>query len=208
MKSKIVRRYRARLRFGLNNKNRNRLRNKECSIISSNCVGGIISHELGLRFNSPTVNLFFKPGDYLKFITDLHRYCEADLVEKFTYEKTYPVGQLDDITVYFMHYTSFEEAKTQWDKRKKRINFDNLFFIMLQRDGCTYEDIRQFDNLEYKNKVVFTSYPMPEIKSAFHIEGSAINGDVNDLCGYKSKLSGKRWIDDFDYVKFLNDGMN
>ncbi len=207
MKSKIVKWYRIKLRSGLNKKNQSRLRTRDCSIISSNCVGGIISHELGMRFNSPTVNLFFKPSDYLRFITDLRRYCEAELVEVFDHKKSYPVGRLDDITVYFMHYTSFEEAKTQWDKRKKRINYDKLFFMMIQRDGCTYEDIQRFNDLKYKNKVVFTSKPMPEIESAFHINGSVVNGEVNDLCGYKSKLSGKRWIDDFDYVSFLNQGI-
>lgn len=166
---------------------------------------GVISHELGLRFNSPTVNLFFKPSDYLKFITDLHRYCEIELVEMLDQDKPYPVGKLDDITVYFMHYDNFKEAKKQWDVRKKRINYENLFFMMIQRDGCTYQDIQQFDNLKYKNKVVFTSKPMPEINSSFYIKGSIVNDEVNDICGYKSKFSGKRWIDDFDYVSFLNE---
>lgn len=207
MKTEIVRWYRALLRYRINRKNRSRLLNKDVSIISSNCVGGVISHELGLRFNSPTVNLFFKPDDFLKFISDLPKYCEAELIENKEHKKLYPVGQLDDINVYFLHFVSFDDAKEKWDKRKKRINYDKLFFIMLQRDGCTYENIQQFDSLDYKNKVIFTSKSMPEIKSAFHINGSALNGEVNDLCGYKSKLSGKRWIDDFDYVTFINNGI-
>jgi len=27
---------------------------------------------------------------------------------------------------------------------------------------------------------------------------------VMDLCKYKSKFTGRRWIDDYDYVGFLN----
>lgn len=34
-----------------------RLQNKDFSIISNHCMGGIISHDLGLEFKSPTVNL-------------------------------------------------------------------------------------------------------------------------------------------------------
>lgn len=30
------------------------------------------------------------------------------------------------------------------------------------------------------------------------------NGDVIDLCMYEGKLTGKRWIDEYDYVGFLN----
>ena len=51
---------------------------------------------------------------------------------------------------------------------------------MIERDGCTYEDILEFDNLSYKNKVVFVSKEMPEIKSAIHIPktNETINGKI------------------------------
>ena len=32
----------------------------------------------------------------------------------------------------------------------------------------------------------------------------ALNGDVINLCDYQGKFTGKRWIDEFDYVSFLN----
>lgn len=51
---------------------------------------------------------------------------------------------------------------------------------------------------------------MPEIKSAIHIPkaNEIINGkiQVKDLLGYRSTLVGKRDIDYFDYIKFLNEG--
>ena len=45
---------------------REKLKNNDFTIISSECAGGVIYHDLGLRFDSPTINLWFKPDDYLK----------------------------------------------------------------------------------------------------------------------------------------------
>lgn len=47
---KISKYYRTILRLPLNLKNRKLLKNNEFTIISSNCVGGIIYHELGKQF--------------------------------------------------------------------------------------------------------------------------------------------------------------
>ena len=82
---------------------------------------------------------------------------------------------------------------------------------MIERDGCTYEDILEFDKLAYKNKVVFVSKEMTEIKSAIHIpkDNETINGkiQVKNLLEYRNKLVGKRDIDMFDYIKFFNEGI-
>lgn len=64
----IAKKYRKLLRTIINRKNRKRLNNEKFSIISSNCVGGVISHELGKQFNSPAVNLFFKNEDFVEFV--------------------------------------------------------------------------------------------------------------------------------------------
>ena len=36
-----------------------KLKNKDFSIISSNCNGGVILSDLNIKFNTPTINLFF-----------------------------------------------------------------------------------------------------------------------------------------------------
>ena len=71
-------------------------------------------------------------------------------------ESGYPVGRLDDIHVYFTHYGSFEQAKRKWDERLQRLNMDNLYVVMVEKDGCTEQDLAAFDQLNYKHKVVFT----------------------------------------------------
>ena len=40
-------------------RNRRRLRNREFTILCNNCNAGVITHDLGQQFCSPTVNLFF-----------------------------------------------------------------------------------------------------------------------------------------------------
>lgn len=104
-----------------------------------------------------------------------------------------------------MHYKSFDEAKIKWEQRVNRINKENLYLIFVQREGCTEDLLKRFDNLPYRNKVAFTAKTMPDIKCSYYIDGSAQrNGEVMDLCSYKGDFTGKRWIDDFDYVSFLN----
>lgn len=201
----LVKYYRKLLRFPMNYINRRKLNNRNFTIISSNCVGGVITHELGLKFNSPTINLFFYPKDYIKFVSNLKHYIfYSELIEENFNDVSYPVGRLDDILIHFVHYKNFDDAKKKWKQRCKRINWDNLFFIMVERDGCTKTELMNFEKLSYKNKVVFTAQKYHEIKSSYHIVGTKYsNFEVIDLCLYK-KLSVKRWIDDFDYVRFLN----
>lgn len=209
--NKIKKMYRDVLLLRLNHKNRKRLKNSNFSIISMNCIGGIISHDLGQRFNSPTVNLWFNASDFLKFCKNLRHYvfeCEICEDKQRTNLFKYPVGCLDDITIYFPHNRNFLKAKQKWIERSKRINFDNLFFIMVQRDGCTKKIIEEFDNLNYDNKIIFTTSKYKNYKSAVYLQGMEQSEDsIIDLTKYKGKFTGRRNIDDFDYVSFLNRNM-
>lgn len=164
----------------------------------------MILHELGERFNSPTINLFFGAEDYVKFLEKLDYYLGQTLLEVQS-DRGYPIARLGDITIYFMHYSSFAEAKKSWEKRVVRINRDNLYIILVQQNDCTTEILQRFDNLPYEHKLALTACPMPDINCSYYIPGSEKpNGDVMDLCRYKGKFTGRRWIDDFDYVDFLN----
>lgn len=201
---KISKYYRAVLRKKLNTENKQRLKNKNFTLLCNNCVGGVIYHELGERFNSPTVNLFFGAEDYIKFLENLDYYLQETLVE-IQSDRGYPVAKLDDITIYFMHYSTIDEAKRIWYKRTSRINRNNLYVILVQQNDCTEELLKRFDNLPYEHKVALTAKPMQNIECYYCIPGSEEpNGDVMDLCQYKGKFTGKRWIDDFDYVEFWN----
>lgn len=201
--------YRKSLRRRINKNYRKNLKNKNCSIIAMNCIGGVVSHELGLRFNSPTVNLWFKPEEFIRFLSRLEYYlydCKICMDENISNQYGYPVGKLDDINVYFTHYESFEQAERKWNERLQRINMDNLYIIMVEKDGCTEEDIFAFENLKYKHKVIFTAKEYPQYHSTYYIPRSEVDeNNVKNLCDYQSKFTGKRWLDEFDWTSFLNE---
>lgn len=52
----------------------------DISILASNCIGGEIYHDLGLPFNSPTINLWMHQNDFLEFIKNLDFYLAEKLI--------------------------------------------------------------------------------------------------------------------------------
>lgn len=130
---------------------------------------------------------------------------EKEIV-KLESDVPYPTGMLDDIKIMFMHYPTFEEGVEKWNERKKRINWENLFIVGTEKDGCTYETIQRFDRLPYENKVIFTHIEYPEFSSAYYIEGFEERDEIGVLTNYKEQFWKRRYLDDFDYVNFLNSG--
>lgn len=201
--------YRNLLRMPINRRNRRRLINHNPSLISNNCNGAVILHDLGLRFNMPTVNLYIDFPDYIKFCKDVKHYLSLPpdaLRQGPTSLQGWPTGILEDIHLNFVHYASFTFAKEKWFERAKRVDMNNLFFMLTQRDGCTADDVRAFNDLPYKYKVAFTAKPMPDVACVFYDPRFVENGKVKVLSDYISKFSGRRIIDVFDYVDFLNQG--
>lgn len=189
----------------INKYNQLRLRNRDFSLVANNCNGGLILHELGLRFNSPFVNVWMYPEEYIKLLGNLEYYMGCELCLERV-EGDLAFCRLDDVTVILAHFTDLQEAMNKWRERVKRINYENLFFLFSDRDGCTMEHLMAFDALPYKNKVVFTHRPYPQIKSAVYIKGFENDGYVGELYKYKYKRLGWKYFDDFDYVSWFNRG--
>ena len=192
------------LRKRINTKNRERLDNKDFSLLSNNCLGGFILHDLGLRFNSPFINLWLKPGDFIKYLTDIEYYRKLNIEFVKDDTRPYPVGQLDGIRFYFQHYKNKEEAACKWRERSERLAPDNMFVIMTERDGCTYEDLKRFDSLAIKNKIVFTYRQYPEIRSSYYIPGFEEEGSVGYCWKFKNRVTGRKIYDIFPYVDWFN----
>lgn len=66
-----------------------------------------------------------------------------------------PIGVLDDIEIYFLHYKTEKEAFEKWNRRKSRIHWDNIFVKVTEQNGYIIEQIKQFDKLPYKDKFIF-----------------------------------------------------
>ena len=191
----------------LNEKFRRLFNNLDISIISSNCTGGILSHDLGLQFKSPTVNLFFRAEDFIKFCENLKYYLEIDeFVEcidpKIIENRKYPIVYLGDLLVFLVHYSSIEEAQNKWNERKKRLNWDNILIINTDREGMTEELKDRFEALPYR-KVMFTHLPDEKHPSCFYIRGYEKDKCVGIITDHDT-WDGKRPVDQFDWVRFIN----
>lgn len=191
----------------LNKKNRERLKVQNITIISMNCSGGILSHDLGLQFQSPTVNLYFKAEDFIKFCENLEYYLNIDtFVEctdpKIIGQRTYPIAYLDDLTLFLVHYNTVAEAQVKWNERKKRINWDNIVLMNTDREGMTDELKNRFEKLPYR-KVMFVHEPDGKHPSCFYIRGYEDQKCVGIITDHDT-WNGKRPIDQFDWVKFFN----
>ena len=181
-----------------------RLKNRTPSIIASNCVGTYMYFDMKLRYLSPTINLSFDMNDYVRFLENLRWYLEQPLVPYEDGRFDYPCGMIGDVEVRFNHYKTFEEAAAKWESRKKRIDWNNLFVIGIDGDSCTYETLRRFDALPYKNKVIFTHKPYPEFPSARYISGFEDQPGVYHITDFTGEKRIRRHMDQFDYISFLN----
>ncbi len=166
------------------------IKSRDFSLIASNCTGTLPYRFLDMPHLSPTVNLFFFAPDYLKFASRLEHYLAQPLqfIETSKYAKGrethskhghYPIGLLDDIEIHFMHYSSEEDAKTKWERRSARINFNNLIFTFTDKDLCTPELIQQFNQLPGR-KLLLTSKPMPWIPCAVPVPAYRGCSEIGD----------------------------
>ena len=96
-------------------------------------------YTLGLECLSPFKNLFLRDEDYLRIIQDLERYMNME--PQFSHYEIephsgipYPVLQLDDLEIHCNHTTDSDVAIRDWNRRKKKINYDNLYIEMYTTD--------------------------------------------------------------------------
>lgn len=191
------------------------LKNKNCTIISNNCWGGVLNRNFGLKYNSPTCGTFFFAKEYIKFCTDLPAHLNAELkpleVEDSAYReelmKRYNgkvvLGKLLDAEIVLLHYPSFEEAKKKWDRRAVRVNYDNMIVKFNDQNMFEQSDFYAFDKLDLPNKIFFTANP--QLKS----EGGctvcffgkyAKDGYVkDDIKNYKKYFKVKKFLNSIKY---------
>lgn len=141
------------------------------TIISDNCWALGVYKKLNVRYESPFVGLFIHTPDYIRMLEDLENYLKEDITFIKFNESKYQsqqydgvIGKLGDVELFFAHYKSKDEVQEQWNKRKERINFDNLivkFGKIYCRNYFEYpnfdELLDRFYKLKYPIKYSFTS---------------------------------------------------
>ncbi len=173
------------------------------SIISSNCFAGRIMQDLKMEYNSPTLGLYFMYPDYIEFLQHLEYYLKEAKIEFVEHSKYklgderradwtimhhwYPIGLLDKkVEIHFLHYHTEEEAASKWYRRASRVNFENLFVVGMDQNLCSEQDIRDFENLPFKRKVLFSTHNIEELGSNCFIKEFDGNNGVGDpyKCAY------------------------
>ncbi len=190
---------------------RKKLKNENFTIITNNCMAGFIYHDLGCKFLTPTINLFMGTEDFVVFAKELKYYAECDLVEYKDDTKNFPVGKLQakdkehkDIIINFNHYDNFQHAKEKWQTRCRRINYSNICVMMEFYDDVYDEkSLQDFQEIPYKSKIILTHKPYPNIKNTFAVSCYENNMPRAKLFEINEK-TGKRYLDEFDYIKFIN----
>ncbi len=179
---------------------RKRLKNQDFTLLCSACLGGFIYHRLGKQFTSPTINLWLTQGDFIKFVCNLKYYVSLKL-EFIETEEVTPVARLGDLTVHFPHSNSKEQAESEWERRKKRINYDNLYIILFDRDNYTLEELREVEKAECKNLALLTSKKL-DLDYAYYIKpkkGLDQQGYI-DMNIFQIRRYERHW----DYIGWLN----
>ena len=188
-----------------------RLRNRRPTILATDCVGTFIYNDLGLPFLSPTINLTISHRDFMKFLNHLPEYLESDVYPLEVKDAYYPVGEIrygeESVRLNFVHYASFEEGRSKWNARKKRVDPENLFILEF-KELAEPEMIEEFSRLPYPNKRFITN-ENPTTCDCVEVLDLLNDKDYRRGTGqvlkYKPK-SVKRYLDSFDYISFLNRG--
>ena len=119
----------------------------------------------------------------------------------------YPVAELGDILIHFNHARNSKEAEILWNRRKERINYDNIWVIASDR-GLDEKDIEDFSKLPVKGKVLFSSHEYYEKDFVFVFE--PYRGEKQ--CGIymnepRSPILNMYFFEKyFNYLKWINTG--
>ena len=154
---------------------------EDFSIVSSNCFGGRIYQDLKKSYMSPTAGLFFFFDDYVKFVENFEDYINRDIDfishskwelanEKMkTREFIYPIGQIHgtNIEIHFLHYHSQTSAKDKWNRRRDRINKENIVYIGFYQNLPNEASAERF--LKMPNTILFSPIKIGNYSNCIYI---------------------------------------
>ena len=203
-------------------KRKAKLKNHSFSIISNTCVGGVMTHNVGEQFRSPTVNLIIYEDQFLMFCRHLKEYaaCPMDAPTKEEQKQfeqySYPVGilrgapvGLPDINLYLVHYKTVEEARAKWEARYRRINYDDIFIVMDRGIEAKEEILDAFHELPFAHKGIFSQFDDPQrwpcnFHPSFYTAERFMSGAMYN--NIQRGIFRYQLMDEFDYVSWLNNG--
>lgn len=165
-----------------------KLKESRPTIFAMNCFGGVVYHRFGLPFYSPTINMFTDDKSMINFLRDPIKHMNAEL--QFHQNSGYkdggyyfPIFSLgDDVFWNMNHYGKLgaDFAKTKWNERKQRINWDNVIAFV---NTTNPKILDEFEKLPFTKKFCFVPFPSDK-ESAVYLDPAldpAPNGDNRDI---------------------------
>lgn len=185
---------------------------EDFTLLANDCTGAVLLNRLGMRFMTPTVNLYF-PNllEFLLFADKIAEYSKLPLEEYSQRKHPWPFGVLHgsegDVVVGLMHYRSFVEGKAKWEMRSDRILLDRIVVVLNLYKLPELEILNRFKRLKCR-KLLIT---YPEFMSTYDREINAACPNVLVIDGSAERCNaphysgclGKRWIDTVDYLGFF-----
>ena len=187
--ARIARRYRA-------------LGGGPATILANNCAAGRMLHDLGLRLDTPTVNLWMTFSDFLAFVEGMPESLEGKLEEVQGSGKGSPVADLRfggrSVRLHFLHETTFASARADWERRRVRVDPARTFLVATDNSNATAEELDRFLRLPWPKKMF--------VKDAWKAErlgeaGVLVRGDfregfnVHDFPGWFGETYYQRSLD-------------
>lgn len=136
-------------------------KNKDISIVATNCIGGELYSVLGLKFTSPFINCSIKRNEFVLLASRFPEYMHGELKDFFRNQRgeltcRLSAEGLPPIEMAWPHDHSPEQIVQNFEKRKSRINYDKLVFIT-DDVGLSDESYQLFDELSAYKKVIISS---------------------------------------------------
>lgn len=137
------------------------LKQEKITILTNNCWGGMVYQFLGFECISPLRNCFMLDEDYLRFLSSPKEYLDDKPIccgfEKDVHTgHTYPVLEINGVRIHCNHETDANHAIDEWERRKRRVNMNNLFVEMYTENK---EIESAFEKLiQYNKRVCFVPW--------------------------------------------------
>ena len=179
-----------------------------CTIISDSCLGGLLYNRFGREFKSPLINTSVEKKDFLKLIGDLEYYLSAEL--ELYQDRTSlspPIGILNgEVKIGLNHYIDYMDAKKYWDRRRDRINYENIVILMDSIE--TQEEINEFNQCIYNKKIAFVKKKIVAANTVYlpQYEDFSIRKETGSYRGYIHRITADnpRFPRPIDWLKLLN----
>ena len=151
------------------------------SILSNNCAAGRMLHDLGLRLDTPTINLWMTFADYLTLAEGLPGSLAGELRDVHDADERNPVADLRvagrSVRLHFLHVETFADARADWERRRGRVDLARLFLVATDNSDATPGELDRFKALPYPKKMFVRDAWKAE---ALGEAGVLVRGDFRD----------------------------